>query len=77
MIIQNLFLALVSPRQKGVPFPDSFDAALTVGSVHVLDLQVMTAVSCIVALGGADVILRRSIHGLGMLAAARTSASRG
>ena len=37
VIIQNLFLALVSPRQKGVPFPDTFNGFFTIGPVHVLE----------------------------------------
>jgi branched-chain amino acid transport system permease protein len=71
VIIQNLFLALVSPRQKGVPFPDTFSGFFTVGSFTFSNLQVITAATCLVALVILVVFLRRSITGLGMLAAAQ------
>jgi branched-chain amino acid transport system permease protein len=71
VIIQNLFLALVSPRQKGVPFPDQFNGFFTVGGFSFSNLQVITAASCIVALLVLTLFLRRSISGLGMLAAAQ------
>ncbi len=71
VIIQNLFLALVSPRQKGVTFPDQFNGFFTVGPFTLSNLQVITAITCIVALVALTVFLRRSIQGLGMLAAAQ------
>jgi branched-chain amino acid transport system permease protein len=71
VIIQNLFLALVSPRQKGVPFPDQFNGFFTIGSFTFSNLQVMTALSCLASLIVLTIFLRRSIHGLGMLAAAQ------
>jgi branched-chain amino acid transport system permease protein len=71
VIIQNLFLALVSPRQKGVTFPDQFNGFFTVGPFTFSNLQVITAITCIVALLVLTLFLRRSIHGLGMLAAAQ------
>jgi branched-chain amino acid transport system permease protein len=71
VIVQNLFLALVSPRQRGVPFPDAFAGFFTVGPFTFSNLQVITALTCLVALGVLTVFLRRSIQGLGMLAAAQ------
>jgi branched-chain amino acid transport system permease protein len=71
VIIQNLFLALVSARQKGVPFPDQFNGFFTIGGFTFSNLQVITAVTCIVALLVLTLFLRRSISGLGMLAAAQ------
>jgi branched-chain amino acid transport system permease protein len=71
VIIQNLFLAFVSPRQKGVPFPDTFNGFFTLGPFTFSNLQLFTAASCALALVALTLFLRRSIQGVGMLAAAQ------
>jgi branched-chain amino acid transport system permease protein len=71
VIIQNLLLALVSPRQKGVPLPSLFNEAIHFGAYSVGWLQVITTITCLAALGVLTLFLRRSIQGLGMLAASQ------
>jgi branched-chain amino acid transport system permease protein len=71
VIIQNLFLMLVSPREKGVSVPDFFNKYFHVGAYHVGYLQVITAASCVTALLALSLFLRRSTSGVGMLAAAQ------
>lgn len=71
VIIQNLFLAIISPRQKGVRLPDLFNEALRFGSYSVGWLQVITTLTCLASLLVLTVFLRRSTQGLGMLAAAQ------
>ena len=71
VIIQNLLLALVSPRQKGVPLPSLFNEAIHFGAYSVGWLQVITTITCLGALGILTLFLRRSIQGLGMLAASQ------
>lgn len=71
VIIQNVFLAAVSPRQKGVPLPDVFSQAIKVGPFTIGWLQVITTITCFAALAVLTVFLRRSTQGLGMLAAAQ------
>ena len=71
VIIQNLFLALVSPRQKGVPLPSLFNEAIHFGAYSVGWLQVITTITCFASLGVLTLFLRRSVQGLGMLAASQ------
>jgi branched-chain amino acid transport system permease protein len=71
VIIQNIFLAAISPRQKGVRLPDLFNEAIHVGSFTIGWLQVITTATCLAALLVLTVFLRRSTQGLGMLAAAQ------
>jgi branched-chain amino acid transport system permease protein len=71
VIIQNLLLALVSPRQKGVPLPSRFNEAIHIGSYTVGWLPVITTITCLGALAVLTLFLRRSIQGLGMLAASQ------
>lgn len=71
VIIQNLFLMLVSPRDKGVSVPNVFNKFFHVGPYHIGYLQLITAVSCLTALGGLTLFLRRTLSGVSMLAAAQ------
>jgi branched-chain amino acid transport system permease protein len=71
VIIQNIFLAAVSPRQKGVRLPDVFNEAIHIGSFTIGWLQVLTTIACLGALGVLTLFLRRSTQGLGMLAASQ------
>jgi branched-chain amino acid transport system permease protein len=71
VIIQNIFLATISPRQKGVPMPDIFNEAINVGGYTIGWLQIITTATCAVALLALTTFLRRSTQGLGMLAAAQ------
>ena len=71
VIIQNLFLSIISPRQKGVRLPDLFNEAVHVGPFTIGWLQVVTTVTCLAALVVLTLFLRRSTQGLGMLAASQ------
>ena len=71
VIIQNLFVALISPRQKGVTFPSFFNDAYRFGPYTISALQILTTVSCGAALAVLTLFLRRTNQGLGMLAASQ------
>lgn len=71
VIIQNLFAATISPRQKGVAIPNVFGEALHVGGYSIGWLQVITTATCLVALVVLTLFLRRTAQGLGMLAASQ------
>jgi len=72
VIIQNLFLALISPRQKGVPMPGVFNDAIRFGGTYSIGwLPVITTLTCLVSLFVLTLFLRRSVQGLGMLAASQ------
>jgi branched-chain amino acid transport system permease protein len=71
VIIRSLFLALVSPRQKGVQLPSLFNEAIHAGPFTIGWLQVITTITCLGALGVLTIFLRRSIQGMGMLAASQ------
>ena len=72
VIIQNLFLALISPRQKGVPMPGVFNDAFRFGGTYSIGwLPVITTVTCLLSLVVLTLFLRRSVQGLGMLAASQ------
>jgi branched-chain amino acid transport system permease protein len=71
IVIQSLFIALVSPRQKGVPFPGFFSDTLAIGSLTIGWLEIMSAVVCFGALILLTLMLRRTVSGLGMVAASQ------
>lgn len=73
VLIQNLLRAFISPRQQGIPLPDFFNQSLHVGSFTIGWLEIITLVTCVVALIGLTLFLKRSTQGLGMLAAAQDS----
>src|SRR3954451_3646337 len=50
IVIQNLLVALISPRQRGVAFPNVFDESLHIGSYNVSFLQLMTTATCLASL---------------------------
>ncbi len=72
VIIQNLFLAFVSPRQKGVAMPNVFNTAFRFGGTYSIGwLPVITTITCLLSLVVLTLFLRRSVQGLGMLAASQ------
>jgi branched-chain amino acid transport system permease protein len=71
IVIQNLLVALISPRQRAVAFPGAFNESFHFGSFTISSLQVMTTLACIGALLLLTVFLRRTNQGLGMLAASQ------
>ena len=70
VIIQNLFRATVSPRQKGVPSPDFLSEVLRVGPLTASWLTVITTAVAAASLVALVLFLRRSISGISMRAAA-------
>lgn len=71
IVIQNLLVALISPRQRGVAFPNAFNSSFHLGTFTVSALQVMTTLACLLALALLTLFLRRTNQGLGMLAASQ------
>jgi branched-chain amino acid transport system permease protein len=71
VVLQNLFLILISARQKGVPTPGWLNEAFMVGGVSVGWLQVATTFVSLVALGALTLFLRHTAQGLGMVAASQ------
>lgn len=70
-IIQNLFRQLVSPRPKGVPVPDLFNEAVTIGGIKIGVLPLITAGVGIGSLLLLTLFFRRSSAGLAMRAASQ------
>lgn len=71
VIIQNLIRQVVSPRPQGVPVPEFFNDALSIGSIRIGVLPLITTgigAACLVAL---TFFLRRSRAGLAMRAASQ------
>jgi branched-chain amino acid transport system permease protein len=71
IVIQNLFVALISPRQRGVSFPDFLNRSFHAGAYTISALQVLTAGVCAAALLVLTLFLRGTNQGLGMLAASQ------
>jgi branched-chain amino acid transport system permease protein len=71
IVIQNLLVALISPRQRGVAFPAAFNNSFHLGTYTVSLLQLMTTFACLAALALLTLFLRRTNQGLGMLAASQ------
>jgi branched-chain amino acid transport system permease protein len=70
VMIQSLFLIAAGPRGKGVPSPDFLAGSFDVAGVSISYLQLATTVACLLALGLLTLLLRRSIQGKAMRAAA-------
>lgn len=71
VIIQNLIRQVISPRPQGVPVPEFFNDALSIGSIRIGVLPLITTgigAACLVAL---TFFLRRSRAGLAMRAASQ------
>jgi branched-chain amino acid transport system permease protein len=69
VIIQNLFLILVSPRTQGVTVPDVLNEAVNIGEVSIGVLQILTMACTAVALGLLVLFLRKTQIGIAMRAA--------
>lgn len=71
VLIQNILRAVFSPRQKGITLPDVFNESIKLGGYSIGWLELITLVTCLVALTALALFLKRSTQGLGMLAAAQ------
>jgi branched-chain amino acid transport system permease protein len=69
VIIQNLFLTLVSPRAQAIPAPHVLDEAVTIGSVDISVLQLLTMGCGALSLAALLLFLRRTDMGIAMRAA--------
>ena len=70
VIIQNIFRAAVSPRQKGVPTPEFLNSAVHIGPVSISWMSITSLVVSGLALGLLMLFLSRSTSGIAMRAAA-------
>ncbi len=71
VIIQNLIRQVISPRPQGVPVPEFFNDAVSIGSIRIGVLPLITTAigaACLVAL---TLFLKRSRAGLAMRAASQ------
>jgi branched-chain amino acid transport system permease protein len=71
VIIQNLFIALVSARQQGVLLPAIFSQPLRIGTLSFGWVNVITTATALATFAVLLLFLRRSKYGLGMLAASQ------
>ena len=71
VIIQNAIRATLGPVEKGLAVPELLNEAVHIGPYTVGWLQLITTASFLAALLVLTLFLRRSIQGLGMLAAAQ------
>lgn len=69
VIIQNLFLILVSPRTQGVPVPNILNESVTIGNVDIGVLQILTMTCGAVSFGVLALFLRKTRIGIAMRAA--------
>jgi branched-chain amino acid transport system permease protein len=70
VMIQSLILLIAGPREKGVPTPDFVSQSFQVGGVSISYLQLVTTVACVGALLLLTLLLRMTIQGKAMRAAA-------
>lgn len=70
IILQALFVMLVSPRPRAVPQPDWFGSSVIVGGVRLQALQLLTVAVVVVTLVALSLLLRRTLLGVTMRAAA-------
>jgi len=70
-IVEGLFLHFVSPRAKSVSVPGVFNHFIRVGGYTISDIYLFSALAAVVALGLLTLFLRRSRHGVAMLAASQ------
>jgi branched-chain amino acid transport system permease protein len=71
VLIQNILRAVFSPRQRGIGLPDVLNESVAIGGYTVAWVELITLGCCFVALAALVLFLKRSTHGLGMLAAAQ------
>lgn len=71
VIIQNLIRQLISPRPQGVPVPEFFNDAVSLGGIQIGVLSLITVIVGAGCLVGLTLFLRRARAGLAMRAAAQ------
>lgn len=69
-LLQNAALLLISPRARAVPLPKLFSASLTVMGIAIPWRNVLTVVTSLVLLIGLTLLLKKTILGIALRAAA-------
>lgn len=69
-LLQNAALLLISPRARAVPLPKLFSASLTVMGIAVPWRNILTVVTSLVLLIGLTLLLKKTILGIALRAAA-------
>jgi branched-chain amino acid transport system permease protein len=69
-LLQNAALLLVSPRPRAVPLPSVFSANLSLGGVSIPMRNILTIVISLALLGLLTLLLRRTVLGIALRAAA-------
>lgn len=69
-LLQNAALLLISPRARAVPLPKLFSASLTVMGIAVPWRNILTVVTSLVLLVGLTLLLKKTILGIALRAAA-------
>lgn len=69
-LLQNAALLLISPRARAVPLPKLFSASLTVMGIAIPWRNILTVVTSLVLLIGLTLLLKKTILGIALRAAA-------
>lgn len=69
-LLQNAALLLISPRARAVPLPKLFSASLTVMGIAVPWRNILTVVTSLILLVGLTLLLKKTILGIALRAAA-------
>lgn len=70
VLLQNLVLLVVSPRAKAVPLPDAFNASVSILGVQTPLRNVATILTAVVLLIGLMLLMKYTVLGIAMRAAA-------
>jgi branched-chain amino acid transport system permease protein len=70
VMIQNAFLLIAGPREKGVPTPDFLSQSIQIAGVSISYLQLITTAACALSLVALSLMLRGTVQGKAMRAAA-------
>ncbi len=69
-LLQNLVLLIVSPRSRAVPLPDLFSKSVNILGSDVSMRNILTIVISLALLGGLSLLMKRTVLGIAMRAAA-------
>ena len=69
-LLQNAALLTISPRPKAVPQPDIFTTSLTLGDLVIPVRNILAIVVSLLLLGGLSLLLKRTMLGIALRAAA-------
>lgn len=69
-VLQSLVMVLISPRSKGIQYPPLVSAQLTLGPVRIAVFDIMAMIVGGISLIGLTLLLRRTLLGISLRAAA-------